>query len=119
VVVIVVLVVVLLGAVARPARPLLHQTGVGRRQVVRQTEPGARVDERCAKVQPVIAQLGRLVVPRKSMMVVVPPLAERQQRHSRVLSGCDVPVDRQMTVAAVSITIYVLCDMVQRIPHNR
>lgn len=76
---------------ARPPGPLGHQPGIGGLHVVRLPEERARVDERRAEVQPVVAQLGRLVVPRERVMVVVPSLAERQQRHRRVLRGRDVP----------------------------
>lgn len=108
VMVVVVLVVMSLGAVARPPRPFLHQTGVGRLQVVRQPDPGAPVDERRAEVQPVVAQLGRLVVPRKRVMVVVPALAERQQRHHRVLGGRDVPEDRRTITTYYYIVVIVI-----------
>lgn len=86
-----------LGAVARPPGPAFHQRRVGRLQVVREPQPRAPVDERRAEVEPVVAQLGRLVVPRERVVVVVPALAERQQRDRRVLRGRDVPAkERRM-----------------------
>lgn len=82
---------VLFRTVARPSGSFLHHAHVGRFQVVRQSEPGERVDKSCAEIQSVIAEFGRFVVPRKRVMIVVPPFAERQQCHCRVFRGRDVP----------------------------
>lgn len=81
--------------VAGPQRSSHHHARVGGLQVVRQPESGASVYERRAQVHPVVAQLGRLVVPRERVMVVVPSLAQSQQRHRRVFRGRDSPVRRQ------------------------
>lgn len=78
-----------------PQRSFHYQVRVGGLQVIRQSESGAQVYERCAEVHPVIAQLGRLVVPRECVMVVMPSLAERQDCNRRVLRRRNIPADRQ------------------------
>jgi hypothetical protein len=89
---VVVVVVVGPGAVAGALGALLDQRRGHRLQVVRPADAREEVDEGRGEVGAVVAQLGRLVVPREDVVVVVPALAERGDRHADVLRGADALV---------------------------
>lgn len=88
----VLMVVVVPGAVAGALGALLHQRRRHRLQVVRPADAREEVDEGRGEVHAVVAQLGRLVVPREDVVVVVPALAESGDRHTDVLRGADALV---------------------------
>lgn len=58
----------------------------GRLQVVGQSEEGHRVDEHLGGVE-LVAELARRVIPRERVVVVVPPLPLRDERHQPVVGG--------------------------------
>ena len=57
-----------------------------------QTQPVAGVDDGRRVVEGVVAQFGRAVVAGEGMVVVVPALAQRRQRHHPIVGRIDVPV---------------------------
>jgi len=77
------------GAVAGALCALLDQRRRHRLQVVRPADAREEVNEGRGEVHAVVAQLGRLVVPWEDVVVVVPALAERGNRHADVLRGAD------------------------------
>lgn len=68
---------------------------LGRRlQVVRPSDFGKQVQPHGGHVQQVSADLGRPVVPRENVMVIVPALAHRHDGHDKVLGRLDPPAKR-------------------------
>lgn len=60
-------------------------------QVVRPANLGEKVQPECGHVDGVLAQLGRLVVPGKHVVIVVPTFAHGHHRYQLVLDGLNVP----------------------------
>lgn len=61
-------------AVAALQDAVTYHVGAGRAQVIRPAHPGSEVQECGGQVVP-LAKFGRLVVPRKRVVVIVPALA--------------------------------------------
>lgn len=75
----------LVGAVAGAFSPALDHWGRDRLAVVRPADPREKVNYTRCPVERVGAQLRRFVVPRKHVVVVVPTLTQRKQRHQPIL----------------------------------
>ena len=57
-------------------------------------EVGAQIDESGGQVGAIRGQLGGAVIPRENMVIVVPSLAERSDRHAEVLRRVNVIIIR-------------------------
>ncbi len=80
-----------MATVSGPFHPFAdHVLGYGF-EVVGPADFGEEVDEGGGGVGRIVAQLGRLVVPREDVVVVVPSFAQRQQRDALVLRRMDIP----------------------------
>lgn len=76
-------------AVARSSRAFYYHTICYGLQIVCPTDPGEEVDEGGGKVRAIIAQLGRLVIPWKHVMVIVPALAECADADAQAVGGAN------------------------------
>lgn len=85
-------------SVARPLDSPLDDLVGHHLQIVRPADLGEEIDEGGRKVQPVVAQFGRLVVPGEHVVIVVPALAERECGHRLVLRWVDVAVGVRLRV---------------------
>jgi len=77
--------------VASAEHSSLDHVGSHRLQVVGPADLGEQVDEGRRYIQGVATPFGRLVVPRKRVMVVVPPLAKGEGRYKGILGRIHGP----------------------------
>lgn len=75
----------LVTAVARSFHAFLHHVLGYALQIVGPTDSREEVNEGRRKVETIIAEFGRLVIPREGMVVIVPTLAEGEYRNTFVL----------------------------------
>lgn len=80
--------------VARSLRAFLYHAVRYGLQIVRPADPGEEVDEGGGEVRTIVTQLGRLVVPREHMMVIVPALAEGADADAVAVGGANGVVVR-------------------------
>lgn len=78
--------------IAGALHTLLHNFLRHRLQIVRPPNLGEEIDERRRHVHPVVAELGRLVVPGEHVVIVVPSLAECERGYGLVLRWVDVAI---------------------------
>ena len=64
---------------------LLDEFLARRLEIIGQSEPSHRLDESRAGIQAPSGQLSRFVVPGEDVVVVVPALAQREERHGPVV----------------------------------
>lgn len=78
--------------ITRALNPLLNNLIGHRLKVISPADFSEEVNEVSREVQPVIAQLGRLVVPGESVVVIVEAFAESEDGDGDVFSGADASV---------------------------
>lgn len=83
-------------------------------QVVRPANLSEEIDKRGRKIDVIVAQLGRLVVPWEHVMVVVESLAERQRGHCGVLSRIYAPVVQERGIVISKMDSGILVPAVNR-----
>ena len=80
-----------MGAVTSSFDFFLHYVSGYHFQIVRPANLRAKINERCRYVESIVAQLGRLVVPREHVVIIVPALPECQEGYTQILRGIDEP----------------------------
>ena len=59
--------------------------------IVSQAEPSEKINKRCGKIQSVVSQFGRFIVPRKDVVVVVPTFSHSQKCNSSMFRRINTP----------------------------
>lgn len=84
-----------MAAVAGSLDAFLDHVHGHRFQIVGPADFREEVDERGRQVGRVVAQLGRLVVPRERVVVVVETFAQRQHAYAQIFRRVDVPASER------------------------
>ena len=81
-----------MATIARPVDAIADDILRHRPEVVGEARPRKEIDNQSSEINGIVAQLSRLVVPWKDVVVVVPSFTQGCQCNRQVLSGIDVPI---------------------------